>query len=140
MAIEHTFAIIKPDAVAAGHTGKIIDLIETNGFTVRNMKKVTLTRAQAEGFYHVHAARPFFGELCDFMTSGPCVVMILEKDGAVLAWRDLMGATDPKKAAPGTVRAQFGANIGANASHGSDALETAAFETQYFFSCFERLA
>ena len=139
MAIEHTFAIIKPDAVAAGHTGKIIDLIETNGFTVRNMKKVTLTRAQAEGFYHVHAARPFFGELCDFMTSGPCVVMILAKEGAVLAWRDLMGATDPKKAAAGTVRAQFGTSIGANASHGSDALETAAFETQYFFSCFERL-
>ena len=140
MAIEHTFAIIKPDAVAAGHTGKIIDLIESNGFTIKNLKKVTLTRAQAEGFYHVHAARPFFGELCDFMTSGPCVVMILEKDGAVLAWRDLMGATDPKKAAAGTVRALFGTSIGSNASHGSDALETAAFETQYFFSCFERLA
>jgi nucleoside-diphosphate kinase len=139
MAIEHTFAIIKPDAVAAGHTGKIIDLIESNGFTVANMKKVTLTRAQAEGFYHVHAARPFFGELCDFMTSGPCVVMILAKEGAVLAWRDLMGATDPKKAAAGTVRALFGTSIGSNASHGSDAPETAAFETQYFFSCFERL-
>jgi nucleoside-diphosphate kinase len=140
MAIEHTFAIIKPDAVKAGNTGKIIDMIESNGFTIKNLKKVTLTKAQAEGFYHVHAARPFFGELVEFMTSGPCVVMILEKEGAIAGWRDLMGPTDPSKAGPDTVRARFGTSIGENASHGSDAPETAAFETQYFFSCFERFA
>jgi nucleoside-diphosphate kinase len=138
MAIEQTFAIIKPDAVAAGNTGKIIDMIEANGFTIKNLKKVTLSRAQAEGFYHVHAARPFFGELVAFMTSGPCVVMILEKENAILGWRDLMGPTNPANCGPDTIRGRFGKSIGENASHGSDAPETAAFETQYFFSCFER--
>jgi len=138
MGIEQTFAIIKPDAVAAGSTGKIIDMIEANGFTIQNLKKVSLTKAQAEGFYYVHAERPFFGELVSFMTSGPCVVMILEKDGAIKAWRDLMGPTDATKAGPDTVRGRFGTNIEKNASHGSDAPETAAFETAYFFSCFER--
>ena len=139
MSIEQTFAIIKPDAVAAGNTGKIIDMIEGAGFTIRNLKKVHLTRPQAEGFYYVHQARPFFGELVSFMTSGPCVVMILEKDGAIAAWRDLMGPTDATKAPENTVRGRFGTNIEKNASHGSDAPETAAFETQYFFSCFERV-
>lgn len=138
MAIEQTFAIVKPDAVAAGNTGKIIDMIEANGFTIKNLKKVTLSRAQAEGFYHVHAARPFFGELVDFMTSGPCVVMILEKEGAIYGWRDLMGPTNPANAGADTVRGRFGKSIGENASHGSDAPETAAFETAFFFSCFER--
>lgn len=139
MATEQTFAIIKPDAVKAGHTGKIIDQIEQSGFTIRCMKKVHLTQAQAEGFYAVHRERPFFGELTSFMSSGPCVVMILEKDGAILAWRDLMGPTNPDKGEAHHLRKQFGKNIGENATHGSDAPETAAFETAYFFSCFERV-
>ena len=138
MAVEQTFAIIKPDAVAAGNTGNIIQMIEDNGFTIANMKKVHLTGPQAEGFYHVHAERPFFGELVEFMTSGPCVVMILEADGAIAKWRDLMGPTDATKAGADTVRGRYGTDIGKNASHGSDAPETASFETQYFFSCFER--
>lgn len=139
MAIEQTFAIIKPDAVAAKNSGAIIQMIEAAGFTIRNMKKVTLTRPQAEGFYHVHAGRGFFGELVDFMTSGPVVTLILEADGAIQKWRDLMGPTDATKAGPDTVRGRFGTDIGQNAAHGSDAPETAAFETSYFFSCFERL-
>jgi len=138
MSIEQTFAIVKPDAVKAGNAGKVIDMIEANGFNIANMKKVTLTKAQAEGFYYVHAARPFFGELVDFMISGPCVVMILEKENAISAWRDLMGPTDATKAGADTVRGRFGKSIGENASHGSDAPETAAFEKSFFFSCFER--
>jgi len=139
MAIEQTFAIVKPDATKAGFTGPIIATIEESGFTIKCLKKVHLTQAQAEGFYAVHAARPFFGELTAFMSSGPCVVMILEKEGAIAAWRDLMGPTNPASAEAHTMRKRFGKSIGENATHGSDAPETAAFETAYFFSCFERV-
>lgn len=139
MAIEQTFAIIKPDATKSGFTGPIIAAIEENGFTIKCMKKVHLTKAQAEGFYAVHKERPFFGELTSFMSSGPCVVMILEKEGAIAAWRDLMGPTNPASAEAHTMRKRFGKSIGENATHGSDAPETAAFETAYFFSCFERV-
>jgi nucleoside-diphosphate kinase len=139
MAIEQTFAIVKPDATASGYAGPIIAAIEENGFTIKCMKKVHLTKAQAEGFYAVHRERPFFGELTTFMSSGPCVVMILEKDNAILAWRDLMGPTNPEKGEAHHLRKRFGKNIGENATHGSDAPETAAFETSYFFSCFERV-
>ena len=131
--MERTFAIIKPDAVRNAHTGPIIKRIEDAGFTIRAMRKVWLSTAEAQGFYAVHRERPFFASLTDFMSSGPVVVMALETDGAIKAWRDLMGATDPAKAAPGTLRAEFGASIGENATHGSDAPETAAFELAYFF-------
>ncbi len=131
--MELTFAIIKPDAVAARHTGAIIKRIEEAGFTIRAMRKTRLTKAEAEGFYAVHRERPFFPSLTDFMSSGPVVLMALEADGAIRKWRDLMGATDPAKAAPGTLRAEFGSSIGENATHGSDAPETAAFELGYFF-------
>ena len=139
MAIERTFAIIKPDAVRAGNAGKIITMIEDAGFDIVALKKTRLSGDQAGGFYHVHSERPFFGELVEFMTSGPVFVMILEKEGAISAWRDLMGPTDSTKAGPDTVRGRYGTDIGSNASHGSDAPETAAFETAYFFNCFERL-
>jgi nucleoside-diphosphate kinase len=139
MAIERTLAIVKPDAVASKGTGGIISMIEEAGFTIAAMKKASLTKAQAEGFYYVHAARPFFGDLVSFMTSGPVVLMILEGDNAIARWRELMGPTDAKKAAPNTVRGRFGTDIERNASHGSDAPETAAFETAWFFSCFERV-
>ena len=139
MAIEQTFAIIKPDAVAAGNSGKIITMIEEAGFEVAALKKVHLTRDQAGGFYAVHKERPFFNDLLDFMTSGPAVLMILRKEGAIRAWRDLMGPTNSSEAPKGTVRGEFGTNIERNASHGSDAPETAAFETAYFFNCFERV-
>lgn len=137
MTVERTFAIIKPDAFAAGNAGKIIDAILANGFKIAAMKAMHLTRGQAEGFYHVHAERPFFGELCDFMTQGPIIAMCLEKEGAIKAWRDLMGSTNPAEAAEGTMRKLYGANIGSNATHGSDAPETAAFELGYFFNCTE---
>ena len=139
MALENTFAIIKPDAVAAGNAGKIIDRIESNGFNIVAMKKIFLTKDQAAGFYHVHSERPFFGDLLAFMTSGPVVVMILQADNAISRWRDLMGPTDSTKAEAGTIRGDFGTNIEKNASHGSDAPETAAFETSYFFNAFERV-
>jgi nucleoside-diphosphate kinase len=132
--MEKTFAIIKPDAVAAGNTGKIIDRIEGAGFTIKAMKKVAMTKAIAEGFYAVHAERPFFNDLTDFMSSGPCVVMCLEKDNAILDWRGLMGATNPAEAEEGTLRKEFGASIDNNATHGSDAPETAAEELAYFFA------
>ena len=131
--MERTFAIIKPDAVAKQHAGAIIRRIEEAGFAIRAMRKVSLTKAQAEGFYAVHRERPFFASLTDFMSSGPVIVMALEAEGAVAKWRDLMGATDPGKAAPGTLRAEFGGSIGENATHGSDAPETAAAELAYFF-------
>ncbi len=121
--MERTLAIIKPDAVAAGHTGKIIDAILDAGFSIRALKLVRLTQAEAEGFYAVHAARPFFGELTQFMASGPCVPIVLEKDGAVQAWRDLIGATDPAEAAEGTIRQRFAESKGRNAAHGSDSVE-----------------
>jgi nucleoside-diphosphate kinase len=131
--VERTFAMIKPDAVAAKNSGKIIDIIEKNGFTIIGMEKIKLSRTQAEEFYGVHKSRPFFGELVDFITSGPVIPMVLEKDNAVKAWRDLMGETNSKKAAPGTIRAQFGTDIMVNATHGSDAHATAVQEIKLFF-------
>lgn len=139
MATERTLAIIKPDAVKAKNAGAIISMIEADGFDIVALKKTHLTKAQAEGFYYVHRERPFFGELVEFMTSGPVVLMILEAEGAIKKWRDLMGPTDATKAPENTVRGKYGTSIGENASHGSDAPETAAFETAYFFSCFERV-
>src|SRR3954452_17708868 len=132
-----TFGIIKPDAVRAGHTGSIIQKILDNGFSIRGLKLIHMTRKQAEGFYAVHSGRPFFAGLTEFMSSAPCVVMALEKEGAVKAWRDLMGATDPAKADEGTLRKQFGASVGENATHGSDSDENAAIEIAYFFSKLE---
>jgi nucleoside-diphosphate kinase len=132
-----TFAIIKPDAVGAGHTGKIIDRIISGGFRIRAMKMIHQTRKQAEGFYEVHRGKPFYEGLTEFMSSGPCVVMALEKAGAVKAWRDLMGATDPAKADAGTIRKEFGGSVGENATHGSDSDENAAIEISYFFSQLE---
>jgi len=132
-----TFAIIKPDAVSAGHTGKIIDRIIAGGFGIRALKIIHQTRKQAEGFYEVHRGKPFYDGLTEFMSSGPCVVMALEKEGAVKAWRDLMGATDPSKADEGTIRKEFGGSVGENATHGSDSDENAAIEISYFFSKLE---
>ncbi len=132
-----TFAIIKPDAVRAGNTGSIIQRINDSGFKIRALKQVHLTLKQAEGFYEVHRERPFFPGLTEFMSSGPSVVMVLEKEGAVKAWRDLMGATDPAKADEGTLRKKFGASVGENATHGSDSDENAAIEIAYFFSRLE---
>ena len=131
--VEKTFAIIKPDAVLAGNIGQIISLIELNKFNIVGMKKLTLSRQQAETFYAVHKERPFFGELVDYMLSGPVVIMALEKENSISQWRDLMGATDPKKAAVGTLRYMFGASIANNATHGSDSAETAAQELGFFF-------
>ena len=130
---ERTFAIIKPDAVAKSYAGQILSRIEAAGFTVRGMRLTHLSKREAEGFYAVHRARPFFGELTDFMSSGPCVVLALEAPDAIAKWRTLMGATDPAKADAGTLRREFGSSIGNNATHGSDAPETAAFELGYFF-------
>lgn len=131
--MQRTFAIIKPDAVRKQSAGQILARIEGAGFTVRAMRMIHMSKAEAEGFYHVHRERPFFGGLTDFMSSGPCIVMCLEAPEAIKRWRDLMGATDPAKAAPGTLRKDFGASIDNNATHGSDAPETAAFELGYFF-------
>jgi nucleoside-diphosphate kinase len=131
--MERTFAIIKPDAVAAGNTGKVIDRILAEGFAILGMRMVRLTKAEAEGFYHVHRERPFFSGLTDFMSSGPIVVLALEAPDAIRRWRDVMGPTDPAKAGPGTLRREFGTSIERNATHGSDAPETAAFELGYFF-------
>lgn len=132
-----TFAIIKPDAVGAGHTGKIIDRIIGDGFRIRALKMIHQSRKQAEGFYEVHRGKPFYEGLTEFMSSGACVVMVLEKAGAVKAWRDLMGATDPAKADAGTIRKEFGGSVGENATHGSDSDENAAIEIAYFFSKLE---
>jgi nucleoside-diphosphate kinase len=131
--MELTFAIIKPDAVRARHAGRIIQRIEEAGFTIRAMQLRHLTVKEAEGFYAVHRERPFFASLTKFMSSGPCVVMALEATDAIKKWRTLMGATDPAKAEAGTLRKEFGASIENNATHGSDAPETAAFELGYFF-------
>jgi nucleoside-diphosphate kinase len=131
--MERTFAIIKPDAVTARSAGRIIQRIEEAGFTIRAMQMRRLSVTEAEGFYDVHRQRPFFGSLTQFMSSGPCIVMALEADGAIRKWRDLMGATDPAKADAGTLRKEFGASIEHNATHGSDAPETAAYELNYFF-------
>lgn len=132
-----TFGIIKPDAVRAGTTGKIIQRIIDDGFRIRALKLIHMTLKQAEGFYAAHRERPFFSGLTEFMSSGPCVVMALEKTGAVPAWRNLMGATDPAKADQGTLRKEFGASMGENAVHGSDSDENAAVEISYFFSQIE---
>ncbi len=132
-----TFGIIKPDAVRAGKTGAILQRVLDAGFRLRAMKLIHLTTPEAEGFYAVHRERPFFGELTTFMSSGPCVVLALEKGGAVRAWRDLMGATDPAKADDGTLRKEFGASMGENAVHGSDSEENAQIEISYFFSKIE---
>jgi len=132
-----TFGIIKPDAVRAGKQGQIISRILGAGFSIRGMKLIHQTRKQAEGFYAVHSGKGFFDELCDFMSSGPCVVLALEKENAVPAWRELMGATNPADAAEGTIRKDFASSIGENAVHGSDSDENAAIEIAYFFSKLE---
>ncbi len=133
MAVEQTLSIIKPDAVAKGVIGKILDRFESNGLRIVALKKVQLTPEQAGEFYAVHKERPFYGELVEFMTSGPVVVSVLEGEGAVLKNRDLMGATNPKEAEPGTIRADFADSIDANAVHGSDSLENAKNEIAFFF-------
>lgn len=137
MAIERTFAIIKPDAVSRGQQGEILSRIHKAGFAIVAIKSMRLTKEEAGGFYAVHKARPFFAELTDFMSSGKIFAMVLEAEGAILKWRDTMGATDPQKAAPGTIRHDLGTSIGNNCTHGSDAPETAAFEIGYFFSGLE---
>jgi nucleoside-diphosphate kinase len=131
--MERTFAIIKPDAVEARKAGQILARIEAAGFTIRAMRLHHLSKKEAEGFYAVHRERPFFGGLTDFMSSGPCVLLALESPDAIKKWRGTMGATDPAKADAGTLRKDFGSNIERNATHGSDAPETAAFELGYFF-------
>ena len=131
--MERTLAIIKPDAVAARYAGRIIQRIEETGFQIRAMRMLHLSEPQAEGFYAVHRQRPFFGSLTRFMSEGPVVVLALEAPDAIKKWRTLMGATDPAKADAGTLRKEFGQSIENNATHGSDAPETAAFELGYFF-------
>jgi nucleoside-diphosphate kinase len=137
MATERTLAIIKPDAFARRLSGDIIKRIEASGMRIRAMRLVRMSRSQAEAFYNVHRARPFFASLCEYMSSGPVVVAMLESDGAIARWRELMGATDPAKAAAGTIRKDFGQDIEKNAVHGSDAPETAAHEIGFFFSNLE---
>ena len=133
MAIERTLAICKPDSVEKNYTGEILRRIQEAGFVVRALKMVRLSRAEAEGFYAVHKERPFFGELVDFMTSGPCVPIVLEKENAVADYRTLIGATDPAEAAPGTIRADLAESKGRNAVHGSDSVENGRIESNYFF-------
>ena len=130
---ERTLSILKPDAVKARHAGRIISRIETAGFRVVALRQRHLTKAEAEGFYHVHRERPFFASLCTFMSSGPCIAMVLERDDAVAHLREIMGATDPAKAAPDTIRRDLGTSIEANCIHGSDGPDTARFEIGYFF-------
>lgn len=137
--MERTFGIIKPNAFADGNSGKILSRIYDEGFKVVGLKKLYLSKVEAEGFYYVHKERPFFAELTEFMSSGPCIVMVLEAKDAILKWRELMGATNPAEAVEGTLRREFGASLGENATHGSDAPETAAFEIGYFFSGLELL-
>jgi nucleoside-diphosphate kinase len=134
---QRTFSIIKPDAVKKGDTAAILAEISKAGFKLVAIKKIVLTKPQAEGFYHVHSARPFFGELTEFMSSGVIYPMVLEKDNAIADLRTLMGATDPAKADAGTIRKMFASSIGENAIHGSDAEDTAAFEIGYFFAGYE---
>ncbi|HTQ41106.1 MAG TPA: nucleoside-diphosphate kinase [Polyangiaceae bacterium] len=134
MANQRTLCIVKPDAVEKRRAGAIFARIEESGFRILAMRMRHLTRAEAEGFYEVHRQRPFFGELVQFMTRSPVIVAVLEKDEAVTGWRDLMGATDPAKAAPNTIRKLFGSNVGENATHGSDSLENAQREIAYFFA------
>lgn len=131
--MEKTFAIIKPDAVAKNNIGGILAEIEKHGFKIKAMRMIHMSRPQAEGFYAVHKERPFFGELVDFMTEGPCVVLCLQREDAVAKWRELMGATNPANAAEGTIRKMFAESIGRNATHGSDSKENAAIELAWFF-------
>jgi nucleoside-diphosphate kinase len=137
VASERTFAIIKPDAYKRGLTADILSRIHKAGFSIVAIKSVSLSKTEAEGFYAVHKSRPFFGELTDFMSSGRCVLIVMDAEGAITKWRDTMGATDPAKAAPGTIRRDLGTSIGNNCTHGSDAPETAAFEIGYFFAGME---
>jgi nucleoside-diphosphate kinase len=137
MSVQRTLAIIKPDAVARGALGTILARIEKEGFAVLAAKLVHMTPAQARGFYIVHKERPFYESLCRFMTQGPSMPLVLEAEGAIQRWRDLMGATDPAKATAGTIRKEFASSIEANAVHGSDSPESAAFEIPYFFSTLE---
>jgi nucleoside-diphosphate kinase len=135
--LERTLTIIKPDSVEKNATGEIIAILQKNGFRVLGMKMLHITKPQAEGFYAVHAGKPFFESLTNFMSSGPIVVMALEREGAIAGLRELMGATDPAKAAEGTIRKKYAASIERNAIHGSDADETARFELSYFFAGYE---
>jgi nucleoside-diphosphate kinase len=137
--MEQTFAIVKPDAVASGQTGQILGMIERAGFRVRGLKMLRLSKQQAEAFYEVHKERPFYGGLVTFMTEGPVVVMVLERDNAIKHWRELMGATNPEKAAEGTIRKKFAKSVERNCVHGSDAPETAGVEIPFFFSLSELL-
>jgi nucleoside-diphosphate kinase len=137
LALERTFAIIKPDAVSQNQQGEILARINKAGFQIVAIKSMRLTKEEAGGFYAVHKARPFFGELTDFMSSGKIIAMVLEAEGAITKWRDAMGATDPKKATPGSIRHDLGTSIGNNCTHGSDAPDTAAFEIGYFFPGFD---
>jgi nucleoside-diphosphate kinase len=139
VSIEQTFAIIKPDAVAKGHAGPILSMVEKAGFRIRGMKMIRLSKQQAEAFYEVHRERPFYGGLVTFMTEGPVVVLVLERENAIAKWRELMGATNPEKAAEGTIRKNFAQDIERNSVHGSDAPETAAVEIPFFFSMAELL-
>lgn len=137
MALERTFAIIKPDAVSRNLQGEILARIHKAGFTIVAIKSMRLSRQEAEGFYAVHRERPFFSELTNFMSSGKLIAMVLESENAIQKWRDTMGATDPAKAAPGTIRRDLGSSIQNNCTHGSDAADTAAFEISYFFGGYE---
>jgi len=139
MAVERTLAIVKPDAMARGLQGEILKRIHEAGFTLVAMKSLRMTRAEAEGFYAVHRGKPFFAPLTEFMSSGKVVVAVLEAENAIARWREVMGATDPAKAAPGTIRREFGTSIQNNCTHGSDAPDTAAFEIAFFFSGHELL-
>ncbi len=139
MAIERTFAMIKPDAVKRGLAADILSRIHKAGFRIAAIKSLSMSKSEAEGFYAVHKSRPFFGELTTFMSSGKAIAIVLEAENAIAKWRDTMGATDPAKAAPGTIRKELGASIGENCTHGSDAPETAAFEISYFFAGYELL-
>ena len=139
MALERTFAIIKPDAVKNGHVGNILVLIEHNGFRIAGLKMQRLTKIEAEAFYAVHNQRPFFGGLVTFMTESPVVVMVLEREDAIAKWREVMGATNPANAAEGTIRKRFAENIERNSVHGSDSAQTAAQEIPFFFSSAELL-
>lgn len=137
MSLERTFAMIKPDAVAKGHTGEILALIEKNGFRIVGMKMLRIAKHQAEAFYGVHRERPFFSGLVTFMTEGPVVALVLEREDAVAKWREVMGATNPANAAEGTIRKLYAENIERNSAHGSDAVETAKEEIPFFFSAAE---
>ncbi len=137
MALERTFGIIKPDAVASGYTGEILTIIEQSGFRIVGMKMRRISKQEAEAFYAVHAARPFFAGLVTFMTEGPVVLLALERENAIAKWREVMGATNPANAAEGTIRKRFAENIERNSVHGSDAADTAAIEIPFFFSTAE---